>query len=198
MDYYWQEFKSLFKTAYKDFTDFLVNLYENTLSVLDNTFIYLPKHINFFIKRMVELIPVVWRDADYDWSSILLFMKFKINKIRLCLEKEGDRKNSKKYLKELKEAEKLLDIVSDEYYYWEECVKPVEKQYGKNILYIEEGKDKKRALRVLVRRENWTEELSKKIYKEESKAINKSYEKYEKQWHKLWEHLDKNMRNWWD
>lgn len=202
------EYKRMFSVLINDIKENTVelcsNLGSNISELFSHTFIYIPKRLGFFVKRVYQLAPIIWNDRDFDWHYIMYYLKFKIQKTREHIDEHDILVNGKKYCQQMQKVEQLIDLAMDSDRYRDECEKPLKEKWGYSIAYLQddvfndEEVTNRCSRRMIFQRENWTAKLDKQIHKEEVAALRKAYRLHEKDWNKLWQHLNKYMRHWWD
>lgn len=202
-EYKWQ-WQRLFRDLKKDTVEFFTNLYENIVEIYTHTFIYFPRNLYHFIKRVCQLAPIIWYDRDYDWAPMMYYLKFKIQKTADHIEEHNHIVNAPKYVKQMRKAVELIDLAIDDHHYYEECEKPVIEKYGRTVWLTEcqtmnpEWVTKRNFSSLISRREKWTPELDKEINKANRAYMKKAQKMHERDWNKLFDHLAKYMRHWWD
>jgi len=200
----WWNLKRTFLWLRRDTKELLSNLGSNLMDVIRDTFIYGPKRLARFLKRMGELVPLAWKDADYDWSPILYYMKFKITKTRDHIEKHDLHTNVKRDVKNMNKALELLEICLDDMYYWDECEKPVIEKYGKSITWevsslFNSKEITDRPFRTTrSQREKENDSNRKAVHKANRAFIDKAHKMQEQTWNKFWDLMAKHCREWWD
>jgi hypothetical protein len=69
-------------------------------------------------KKLIQWTPVIWKDEDWDYSYIDRLLQYKISRIRKVIEANMRHAGDEKIIKEMRQAEFLLErIYSDDYYY---------------------------------------------------------------------------------
>lgn len=156
-----------------------------------------------FIKRVWDYLPILYKDRDYDYISILTLLAYKCKRTREYIETHGHLMNSDRTCNQLRFAEFLIErIIKDEY-----CSKEIEeidKKYGSITLLSrnidEEGKEIIAAREVLFTRKNCLEDP--KLIKKEKEEINYIWDKAEKlkqdDYDMLFKHIRKHIQTWWD
>lgn len=121
------------------------------------------------IIRVIQWIPVIWRDADWDYEGLLDIIEYKVRRMRqLHLTKSHGTDWSKRVL-EMDKLRHLIALVHDDpddewtHYY----------------------------------NTHSTDDLND-LPKEKRLALDLSHKREERNWHSLWKYLDNNLRHWWD
>jgi hypothetical protein len=152
-----------------------------------------------FVCRLFAWLPVLWRDEDWDWSTVLEILDFKLRRLQIHLYEHDQHVNSQKYVKQIEEVRCLLDrILADNYVLVAEAV--IEPVYGKLRCYFSESSDEtdNRGSRVLLLRDKQSFKNYAEIEKYERKIHAKYNRKRESDWKALFRQLERNLRNWWD
>lgn len=74
-------------------------------------------HFGERIQRIIAYIPILWKVFDFDWSSILIILKFQLSRVRRSIEKGYHSKRSiRRDSKRIRTCELLIDrILADSY-----------------------------------------------------------------------------------
>lgn len=148
------------------------------------------KELLRFIGRLWAYLPVILADNDYDYSSILKLMQFKIRRLNKHIEKHGHSLNSEKHCRRMWIADQLLTrILAGDYGLLEHerlCDKWGDMVFVKGI----HGTELKHAKETPENRE----ELNADVRRVMQSALDQE----EADWKAFWEYLSKYMRTWWD
>src|ERR1051325_2723979 len=69
------------------------------------------------LKRLIEYIPVIWKDRDWDYHYLLVMLKYKLSRHRKDMENDTWHTQAKRRAKEMRTCELLLDrLIKDEYH----------------------------------------------------------------------------------
>ncbi len=121
------------------------------------------------LKRIIEWVPILWNDEDWDYAYLLKIIDYKLGRMKLSM-RDGHATDSPKRAHEISTAQFLLWNMDhdpdDEWDLW----------YNTHA----------------------AEDLSDPMTKEKRKALKLSGERRERNWAAFWEFMSKNMRNWWD
>lgn len=80
-----------------------------------------------FILRLIKWSKVLWNDCDYDYVTIWIILKFKLQCVREHIDKCANHVDYKKTVEEIKVAEDILErLIADAY-----CDKELEDHYKK-------------------------------------------------------------------
>lgn len=162
---------------------------------------YIRYNIPNSIRNLITWFPIIWKDRNWDYVFIFHILKFKISLTRKRIEKYDRHVGSKRYVKDMKIAETVLDrLIKDNYeenylksHYekWGEIEitsKPVEGTSGKFQLY--ELDHKMKNVKTKEDKEQEKKEFSLKLKK--ARNQRKSELKF------LFEFLNKKIEQWWD
>ena len=202
MNYLFHRFthiRCLFTELWDDSKKLIQNLYENFTEGFMELFWYFPKDVGRFIVKLWQYSPLLWNDRDYDYNYILLMLKYKISRTRKCILTNDIIVNNKKYAKQMKVVEDIIDRITESPYHDEAFVE-MEAKWGKNI-WFEQSRlfhDCKHSVRMMSRYEKENGSNKKLVRRDVVKAYKKETRLEQKDWNKLWKLLNKNLRFWWD
>lgn len=137
------------------------------------------------VKRIIEYIPVLWHDEDWDWHYIFRMLRYKIKRTRehmaICTARgeNWERDNAN-----MQRAENLLTRILDDDYMskeWEEHHQKYPMEFEKTPEGMYRMKERGEEVRAKTR-----------------EITNKGTELYNKDWDELWELLKNQIGNWWD
>ena len=190
-------FKRLFVRMLENGRPFFGDMFHDIWEILKEVFKYFPRRVFRFIVRACEYAPILWNDADYDYSAILRMLQYNIERTGRQLEEHNVLLHSQKYAKQAKELVDLIEIVlTDEYAEAEHLLH--DQKWGKMKMVgvdIEGGNGSEcRFLRLNVR----TKADEEKERAEYRKIMNLEVKRREATWHRLWILMDRNVRNMWD
>lgn len=131
-----------------------------------------PSDILDCIKRIWDYLPLLWEDRDWDHVYLLHMMRFKIRRMRDHMENHAIVAHSEDHVVEMAQADVLLrNVVDDD---------PDDEwltHYYQWDVHIKAFADCK----------NQPEHM---------KALDKSIARVERNWRKVWRHLEKHARGW--
>lgn len=135
----------------------------------------LPGDIGDFFKRLYEYAPILWNDRDWDYAFLLALIRFKLKRLRSCLEINSAFHAPTNFDRawEIHRAEIILRNIEDD----------PEDEWSMHYSQWHIGKD-------------LNEDCG--APEECRKALEESRQRTERNWHELWKHFDENMRGWWD
>ena len=124
------------------------------------------------LKKLCYWLPIIWADEDFDFDYLLTLLAFKIKRMRLHHEKHQLITHWRHVVKEMIDAELMIANIKDD---------PDDEwslHWGQwhNGIMLKDCKEKAAC--------NTSSKLSHK--------------RAERNWHKLWKHLDKYAQGWWD
>ena len=160
--------------------------------------------IEWFFSWVVKSFQYAWflrNDHDWDYDFFLDLMRYKLSRMRKTIKKNQIVESADKIAEEILHAEQLLEKILDRAYVEAEWEKHKEKWGEWNIKrkLIDQQFEGEDLYAVDFSREKaTTPALKKKERSEFSKlcALEKKIE--DKTYKELFEHLQKNMRGWWD
>lgn len=156
-----------------------------------------------FVKHVWEYLPILYRDRDYDYSSMLEMTAYKCKRMRVYIEKYGHLESGEKVCKELRFAEILIDRILEDDYCSKES-EDLDRQYGSMTLLSRKASDDNDITagckEILFTRERCASDpkLIEKE-KEENRRIRDKAEKLKQyDYDLLFKHLRKRIQRWWD
>ena len=150
------------------------------------------KKVVRFIGKVFAYLPVLWRDEDYDYGHILSLLKYKLKRTRQHILKHDIIADAQEVADQISYAENLIQRLQDDDYL-PELEKAHTEKWGDWVLEDNDAYPLGRC------RENvFTPELDKQQRQEQQEIWRLIEETREKDWNELWEHLNKNMRSFWD
>jgi hypothetical protein len=130
-----------------------------------------PADLLAFAKKLYDYAPILWEDRDFDHGYLLRMMRFKIRRMREHMEKHAIIAHAEDYVAEMALADVLLRNVQDE------------------------DPDDEWSLHWNQWHNKFKCSASKKVC---NKALSDTHRRTERNWKRLWRHMDKYMRGWWD
>lgn len=138
------------------------------------------------IKKIIQYIPILWKDEDWDWEYILTLLIYKLKRTRLCILNNEIIESYQIVHDEILEVEKLFEKVIEDNYYSDEIQKLHEKWGELDILNIMKYSNVK------------NEEDEKRCSNEFSKVYKKQQEGSLQDLKKAFELVNEKIRGWWD
>lgn len=166
-------------------------------SAFREVFWYFPKKVINCIVKVIQFIPLLYRDVDYDYVSLLKLMQYKIKRTRIHIKEHGHIANVDKYCAQMQEAEVLIEReINDE---WAEKERKAhDKKWGraKYVGIKVPGKPytECRTIRLNIR----NDKDKQQEHKEYVVIMNLEMQRKKDNWNRLFKILKGNMRNWWD
>ena len=191
------EFKRPFVRGAKNFGKAFEQLFDDTKSFLYELFVQIPKDIKTFAKNCWAFKGLLWQDRNWDHVYILRFLQFKIKRTRQYIEKHQRHTRWKRDVKDMLQAEEMIRVILEDRA-GAELFEAHDAKWGKShhkFIPLENGTGS--LMRTLREKVHTPEEQAQEL-KEYRAILKKSWKLEEKHWNRLWKHLDKNMRNWWD
>lgn len=147
--------------------------------------------------RIIEWLPILWRDRDWDYAHILMILSYKLSRVRKCIASSGLAVSNKRVARQIAYAEFLIErILADNY-----CSEDLEQHQLKWGSYCRRkkwtnGQSIGNAFHI---RQNattfqkWQQQIS-----EERAIYQKQAQSKEKDWNRLFKHLRTYLEHWWD
>ncbi len=66
------------------------------------------------VKRIIEYIPILWEDEDWEWIFILDLLQYKLKRTRECLVEDSLNKDIGEREKQILYAESLIDKIRED------------------------------------------------------------------------------------
>lgn len=124
-------------------------------------------------------------------------MELKLGEIKQHLEEHKHIVNWKKYCNEIDQVLVLIKKQQEDVY-GEVSRKRIEKRYGRLLLLSETHTEGRPYSRITTLYDKETQQNVKQVRAYEKKVWKEEHENREKDWKKIWNLLEKNLRNWWD
>lgn len=145
------------------------------------------------IKKILEIIPIIWGSYDFDYRYAINLFKFQLTKIADYLESEkAFTLGAKERAQKIRTAIRLMDKVYNEDYATE-YIDKLKKIYGDKVLDLNIGSDK---IFLEFEYEKWPN--AEEVEKVKNSLFVKSCEKHQKAHKILWKFIEHNIRGWWD
>jgi len=187
----------LFKRTRENGSLFFGDLTHDLLEAFKEVFWWLPRRICRLIGKLLAYIPILYNDFDWDWHFILILLKFKLKRTRECITNNDIIADAKKVSKQIKYAEDLIDQILNDDFCKEEWAAH-NKKWGElhiNSVSIPGSTSS----RYLFNRYNVTNKTEEEQEREEFRKISSLEVKRQLAADKkLFEHLRKYYRSWWD
>jgi hypothetical protein len=157
------------------------------------------KNFYYNIKRIIEWIPVLWNNYDFDYMYAIDVFIFKLNKIADLLDSNKSyTENGSQKAKRIRLAIKLLNRGLDEYYH-EEAMSKVTELYGEKVLVTKPTGNKSGTFSIdFVWAKDLTLEEQEEADKFYTKMIKEGYKKDDKAIKLAWKIIAQDIRGWWD
>lgn len=154
------------------------------------------------IKSLWKWIPVVWYDRDYDHTFILKILKHKLTFVYKLHEKNQRYEGWENNVKYMKICIKLIDIINDEKYIYDEMYPYLKNKYGESHFRFipTQSENCENCSELLIEHDNINNGLfTQEEYDEEYDKLSKFYHnKQEKAKKLLYKILLNKLEQWWD
>ena len=149
------------------------------------------------LKRVIEILPLVWNAYDFDYRYALELFKFQLSKTADYLESnKAYTVDAKTHAQKIRTAIRLMDKVYNEEYGME-GIDILYEKYGKEVLeadFVDTGNgDGTKYMKF--KYESW--DNADEIYKERKQIFDECYKKQERAHSLLWRYIEHNIQNWW-
>lgn len=155
------------------------------------------------IKRVIEILPLVWNSYDFDYHYAINLFKFQLGKVADFLDSNkawtvGANERAQK----IRTAIRLMDkVYNDEY--GMEYLDKVEELYGRTyfdrVILDRKDEDGNELYRIETRNEFARDkEHQKEIDEISRKMMLQSMDKQKRAHKLLWEFIEHNIQGWWD
>lgn len=124
--------------------------------------------LNIF--RVIQWLPVIWRDVDWDYEGLLDIIDYKVHRMR------------------------QLHFTKSHGVHWSERVLEMDKLRHLIALHKEDPDDEWNAYYY----SHNMEDINAPVSKERRKVLAYSHRRCENNWHNIWSYLDEELRKWWD
>jgi hypothetical protein len=190
-------FQRLFVRMLENGKPFFNDMFHDIGDIFKELFIRFPRHLKDFIVRLWQYSPILMNDVDWDYSRILVMLQYKIKRTRLHMDSHDVLVHSKKYVRQMKQVEELIEQILDDDFTKVEDAAHDEKWGKMRMTGIDkDGNDGTycRFLRLNVR----TMADEEQERKEHRNITKLGMRRNEAAWNKLWKLINLNMRHWWD
>jgi hypothetical protein len=97
------------------------------------------RNIKYGIKNLIKWTPIVWKDRDYDYQSLLEMMKFKLENMEDFFRRKGFAIDAEKRADEMKFCVELLDRLINDVHF-DESFDDFHKKWGEGkVTFEDEG-----------------------------------------------------------
>jgi len=143
------------------------------------------------IKKIIDYIPILWKDFDWDDSYLYILMRYKLSRMEKVIRK-GYSIDAEKHANEILHAIELLDRIIDNDY-CEKAFDLYDKKWGELDWIPVNGGNR---LNGHVNAK--TEEEKKQCAKEFDEIIKRERHLAERDWNCFWKFMRKHSLKWWD
>ena len=152
-----------------------------------------------FVRRVIDFIPILWHDRDWDHSYLYTLLQFKIKRMRIYHEKYSHIANSDKIIKQMRLAELLIQRIKEDDYH-KVLRENFDKKYGEEIVILKkdvEGISDAHEVH-FTRNKCTTLELIEQEKEDSMKLLHLQMESKARDIKYLFAHLAKRIERWWD
>lgn len=151
-----------------------------------------------WVIKSYQYSKVLWNDYEFDYSSILRLLQYKISRTRKCIRKNNIILRSEEVCAQMLHAEELIRKIREDDFL-AELDDAHEEKWGPIIQMFSEEKTKQGYSTLDIVRAKTNTEALKRQERQEQHEIYELKSKAEKEcWDELFTHLRKHMREWWD
>jgi len=171
---------------------------KDSLSLAFSKIYFKIKHFNNWIVKSIQYSIFLWNDYDWDWSYIFTLFQYKLKRTRVCIEKSTTMNESyqKRIVKQLKYSEFLLErIIKDEYI--NSLMNKHKQKWGEHIMWFTPCENGMRQLHQTYKR-IVTEEDKMQERQDFLNMMNEEERLKAKDVERLFRHIEKYYRYWWD
>lgn len=126
------------------------------------------------VKKLIDWFPLIWKDEDWDYAYLLTLIGYKLKRMRECIHSNDVIAHAENVANEILEAEIMIRNIADD----------PDDEWS---LHYNQWHSCKSSVSEPCQAEG-----------ECRKTLELSAKRSEKNWHKLWKHLDKYSQGWWD
>lgn len=134
----------------------------------------LPGDVVEFLRRLWYYAPVIWEDRDFDFIPFLKIIRLKLLRVRKVMENHSMAAHAEDRVAELAKADVLL----------------------RNVL--EEDPDDEWSMHYNQWHIGQRDGINCKVRRDCDHALVASANRTERNWRRLWRHIEKYSRGWWD
>lgn len=164
---------------------------ENILDMLKDIW-YTIKKLPKFIVKVFQYAKVLWRDCDYDYASILILLKYKIQRTREHIIKHDIIADAPIIAKQMRYAEFLIQRILDDDYLLD-LQQQHDEKWGVTISHFDESNRFH-----IVKEKSTTPELQKQERSEQMVIYDAQENVRQKDLDRLFRHLRRYIQRWWD
>ena len=149
----------------------------------------------FFRKllKVFSVLPVIWKDEDWDFEYLLDLLKWKLSNMKRGFERYGIAEDSLKSAEEIKEVLHLIDVYLDPEEAFKEKYRRLSFSPTHVSVPVENG-----CSRLMDIDSSTGKPLTTEQEEELLSNIRNSYEFQQETWNKIWDLIKENGQRWWD
>lgn len=148
-------------------------------------------------KKIREYRKILKDDEDWDWAYILRMLRYKLERTRKCIVKNGIIADAPKVASQIRAVEILLDRV-DKNRYYDQISKDFRKKYGRLRMISGKARVDSRGVPVTFKFERETPGNSKQIHREHLRLWRKAELMQHSDLKKAFDLMLKDIWGWWD
>ena len=153
-------------------------------------------NIKYGCINIIQWLPIVWNDRDWDHYYLMKLLEFKLFKKAKLFKKYGNHLDSNKQAKQLKKCAEIFKRLYEDEYTSESFIEH-DKKWG-NLKMSFEKIDKEFSEIIFNRKNIKTEEDKIKERHESNICWEKGYENQKKDLKEVFQIMHDNILSWWD
>lgn len=155
------------------------------------------RHVSIFLAQLKAYLPIIWRDGDFDYSSLLTLMEFKLLRMSAHMIEHNLVMDAPRMSKELKVAALLCRRINNDSYA-EIPLERLTKEYGQ-LEWNNEPTSNPRLLRLVLDRPKAREgtEAYEKVMEKQRKIFAQARIQRENDKKYLFSLMAKKLDHWW-
>lgn len=149
------------------------------------------------IKRIIDYIPILWNNEDWDYEHLLELIEFKLRRMKKCI-----RQNNIIVENEIQEIEDGIDRTLkaiDNYLYYIENFPMLDPEESYNIeMYWKKNEDRNTSSMAYRFVDGKDVPEDHEFHKYNEKYIKRLYLWQQSNWNRIWNTIRDNSQKWWD
>lgn len=151
------------------------------------------------IKKIINWIPILWKNFDFDYWYIIEVFKYQLIRTADYLESNRAKTVSAKiHAQKIRTAIRLIDKVYGDDSYDMEYQKQLEDLYGKSTIEFIKIKDKDLYSVEIVYENKYDKKTLEEIEEKTKELLLKADQKQKRAHKLLWAFIEHNIQKWWD
>lgn len=153
-------------------------------------------NIKYGIINLIQWLPIVWNDRDWDHDYLMKLLEFKLLKKERLFRKYGNHLDSNKHANQLKKCAEILKRLREDNYVLDEFIEH-DKKWGELIISSNKINEEFSELifnrkNVITKEDIVNEQLESKI------CIENGYKNQKSDLKELFRIIQDNILSWWD